>query len=206
MLVNSNNQPWLLFLPQLPSSPSSLRVLVWRRLRASGAAAMQNGVWVLPNTAESEQLLRDLLSEIQGQGGIGYLLTASPLDLAQNEEILERFRADRDQEYREFCERCNDFLAEIKKETTHEKFTFAELEENEDDLHKLTGWLRKIRTRDFFKGHQAPRAATMLTECQEVLKNFASAVYTQEGLTSEGIDNSEGIESAQEQNSPTRIE
>ena len=119
---NSNNQQWLLFLPQLPSSPSSLRVLVWRRLRTSGAAALQNGVWVLPNTPESEQLLRDLLKEINFQSGSGYLLTASPLDAVQNEEILERCRADRDLEYSEFCERCNDFLSEIKKETTQKKF------------------------------------------------------------------------------------
>lgn len=187
---NSNNQQWLLFLPQLPSSPSSLRVLVWRRLRTSGATALQNGVWVLPNTPESEQLLRDLLKEINFQSGSGYLLTASPLDAVQNEEILERFRSDRDLEYGEFCERCSDFLSEIKKETILKKFTFAELEENEDDLHKLTGWIRKIRTRDFFKGHQAPRAATMLTECQEALKNFATAVYIREGLTSESPGNS----------------
>ncbi len=204
--INSNTNQWLLFLPQLPSSPSSLRVLAWRRLRASGAATMQNGVWVLPNSPENEQLLRDLLKEIQAQSGTGYLLTASPLDPIQNEEILERFRSDRDQEYSEFCERCSGFLVEIEKETALKKFTFAELEENEDDLHKLTGWLRKIRTRDFFKGHQAPRAAAMLTECQEALKNFATAVYTQEGLTSEGNGNSESIVNAQGQNPPTKIE
>ena len=42
-------QTWLVFIPQLPSSPSSLRVLVWRRMRTAGAAALQQGVWVLPD-------------------------------------------------------------------------------------------------------------------------------------------------------------
>ena len=54
-------QTWLVFIPQLPSSPSSLRVLVWRRMRTAGAAALQQGVWVLPQTPEHEQFLREVL-------------------------------------------------------------------------------------------------------------------------------------------------
>jgi hypothetical protein len=68
-------QTWLVFIPQLPSSPSSLRVLVWRRMRAAGAAALQQGVWVLPQTPEHEQFLRDVLREAQHQGGSGCHLT-----------------------------------------------------------------------------------------------------------------------------------
>ena len=112
-------QTWLVFIPQLPSSPSSLRVLVWRRMRAAGAAALQQGVWVLPQTPEHEQFLRDVLLEAQQQGGSGILLVATPLDADQAAEVVERFRADRDQEYREFGVQCRDFLAEIVKETTH---------------------------------------------------------------------------------------
>ena len=39
----SMGQRWLMFIPQLPSSPSSLRVLVWRRMRGAGAAALEPG-------------------------------------------------------------------------------------------------------------------------------------------------------------------
>jgi Protein ChrB, N-terminal len=95
-------QTWLVFIPQLPSSPSSLRVLVWRRMRAAGAAALQQGVWVLPQTPEHEQCLRDVLREAQQQGGSGILLVATPLDADRASEVVERFRADRDEEYREF--------------------------------------------------------------------------------------------------------
>ncbi len=110
-------QTWLVFIPQLPSSPSSLRVLVWRRMRAAGAVALQQGVWVLPQTPEHEQFLRDVLREAQQQGGSGILMVATPLDADQATEVIERFRADRDQEYLEFGVRCRDFLAEIAKET-----------------------------------------------------------------------------------------
>ena len=140
-MEESMGQTWLVFIPQLPSSPSSLRVLVWRRMRAAGAAALQQGVWVLPQTPEHEQFLRDVLLEAQQQGGSGILLVATPLDADQAVEVVERFRADRDQEYHEFGVRCRDFLAEIAKETTAHNFTFAALEENEHDLQKLHTWL-----------------------------------------------------------------
>lgn len=44
------------------------------------------------------------------------------------------------------------FLEEVQKETRLGKFTFAELEEIDDDFAKLSSWLGKIEARDFFSG------------------------------------------------------
>jgi hypothetical protein len=175
-------QTWLVFIPQLPSSPSSLRVFVWRRMRAAGAAALQQGVWVLPQTPEHEGFLRDVLREAQQQGGSGILLVATPLDADRTAEVVARFRADRDEEYREFEVQCRDFLAEIAKETAARNLTFAALEENEHDLQKLHTWLGKIRARDFFDAPQARAAAAALAACEGALRTFVEAIYAREGL------------------------
>jgi hypothetical protein len=175
-------QTWLVFIPQLPSSPSSLRVLVWRRMRAAGAAALQQGIWVLPQTPEHEQFLRDVLGEAKQQGGNGILMVATPLDADQAAEVAQRFRADRDQEYVEFGVQCREFLAEIAKETTAGNLTFAALEENEHDLQKLHTWLEKISARDFFGAPQAHTAADALAACKRALHSFAEAIYAREGL------------------------
>jgi len=177
------DEEWLFFLPQLPSSPSSLRVLVWRRLRAAGALGLQNGVWVLPHGPDHEQFLRDLLAEIAPQGGSGLLFRATPLQANLPDDIAERFRAERDQEYAEFRGRCADFLQEIAKEMQARNLTFAELEENEEDLLKLEAWLGKIRARDFFDAPQAEPSAADLARCQEAFQGFAQAVYGHAGLT-----------------------
>ena len=149
-------QTWLMFIPQLPASPSSLRVLVWRRMRAAGAAAIQQGVWVLPQTPEHEQFLRNVLREAQQQGGSGILMVSTPLEADQETAVVECFRGDRDEEYQEVCVRCRDFLAEIAKEMAAHNLTFAALEENEHDLQKLHTWLGRIRARDFFSALQSP--------------------------------------------------
>jgi hypothetical protein len=94
----------------------------------------------------------------------------------------ERFHADRNQVYREFGVRCRDLLAEIAKEITAGNLTFAALEENEHDVHKLHTWLGKIRGRDVFGAPQANTAADALAACEQVLRGFAEAIYDREGL------------------------
>src|SRR5215213_7415132 len=124
---------WLLFTSQLPASPSSLRVMVWRRMKAAGAVSLQNGVWVLPHAREQEHLINELLSYLREQGAEGQSFAAVPLHEEVENDLLQRFRALRDEEYAELIERCQGLLAELAKETKKKKFTFAELEENEDD-------------------------------------------------------------------------
>lgn len=175
-------EKWLLFLPQLPGRPSSLRVMVWRRLRSAGAVGLQNGVWALPHRQEQERFLTNLLLEIEPQRGTGLLLTAETQSLEHHAQIVERFRHDRDQDYAEFCERCDDFLGEVAKETGQQKFTYAELEENEVDLQKLQGWLGRIQARDFFGGHRREEASAALARCRDTLRDFAHTVYEREGL------------------------
>ena len=179
---------WLLFLPQLPSSPSSLRVLTWRRLRAIGAVSIQNGVWVLPQTDDNLRFVGELLADVQPQGGNGMLLSATTLDTAQHHVIIAQFQSDRAQEYTEFCQRCTEFEAEIASETERQKFTFAELEENEQDLHKLAGWLQKIQTRDAFGSPQARSAIAAFGRCRKALQAFAEKVYVREGLAPDERD------------------
>ncbi len=175
-------QEWLLLLPQPPHTPSSLRVQVWRRLRIAGALGIHNGVWALPRTPDHERFLNHLLADVQAQGGNGLLFVASPLAGAVPADIVARFQAERGEDYVEFAGRCRDFRAEIAKETSQHNFTFAELEENEQDLQKLVGWLQKIQARDFFGGEQAEQAERALAGCQQALDVFTRAVYTAAGL------------------------
>jgi hypothetical protein len=175
---------WLLFLSQLPSNPSSLRVNVWRKLKSAGALGLQNGVWVLPQAPEQVKFLEDLLAAIQNQGASGQIFTTAPLNAAIEEDLLARFRADREEEYAEFHERSLEFLAEIEKESGKQKFTFAELEENEQDLQRLASWLERIQKRDFAGGEKAQLAAETLNACRTAFETFSAEVYHRQAPSS----------------------
>ena len=175
---------WLLFSPQLPATPSSLRVLVWRRMQTVGALNVPNGLWLLPHTAEHEQFLSRTRTDIEQQGGMVWVFTAQFVDAISQRRLIARFQKERQEEYTEFASRCQEFLQELARETQAHKWSFAELEENEHDLHKLTQWLHQIQRRDFFPNASAQEAVAQLAQCTETLQAFAQAVYAQHGVIS----------------------
>ncbi len=172
---------WLLFCVQLPATPSGPRVMLWRRMRAAGSASLNNGIWILPISDKSVSFVQEMQSFVEHQGGSSLVFEASAFTPPTEDKIIERFRHDRQQEYYEIKEQCSDFLAEIDKETRSQNFSFAEYEENEQDLEKLEIWLEKVKQRDFLGGDQADTTAALLESCRQALQGFASAVFDSEG-------------------------
>jgi hypothetical protein len=151
-------------------------------MKAAGAVSLQNGVWVLPHTKEHEQIVDNLLSHLQEQGAVGQYFAATTLSDQAENELLDRFRALRNEEYAELIERCQSLLSELEKETKKKKFTFAELEENEDELHKLQNWFTRIQSRDLIGGGRAEEAANSIKSCTKAMEVFAERVYAQEQI------------------------
>ena len=173
---------WLLFIAQLPATPSSLRVYVWRKLRSAGAASLQNGVWILPRNPEKAIFMERLQAYVKQNEASSQVFSVQVINQTTQEDILSRFESDRNQEYDEFLEQCEAFLSELEKETLGEKFTFAELEENEQNLHRLNKWIEKIKERDFFGAQKSQAAATKLETCRNRLETYTREVYTREGI------------------------
>ena len=77
----------------------------------------------------------------------------------------------------ELISRCQDFHAELARERAINTDTFAELEENEDDLATLEAWAAKIRLRDRFGAPLGSAATPAPMACRADLADFATAVY-----------------------------
>ena len=169
--------PWLLLTYKIPPEPASKRIAVWRRLKSMGAVYLQNGVCLLPRTDDHARRMKILENEIAEMGGDAVILEAIAFDRAQDEKVVARFKADRDDAYREFIDKCDDFETDIAKETTAQHFTYNELEENDVELKKLQGWLEKIRKLDFYGGALAAEAAERLKGCENLLDAYAQRVF-----------------------------
>jgi hypothetical protein len=170
-------QSWLLLTYKVPPEPAKKRVALWRRLKSMGAVYLQNGVCLLPRTDDHVRHLKMLENDVAGMGGAAVILETIALDGSQEQKVVTRFKADRDEEYREFISKCADFEAEIAKETAAHHFTYAELEENDVDLKKLQGWLEKIRKLDFYGATLAAEADTRLRGCNALLDAYAQCVF-----------------------------
>lgn len=168
---------WLLLAYKVPQEPSRTRVGIWRAIKSLGAVYLQASVCVLPNSVEHRRQLKILQNKIVEAGGSADILETGAMDKDQEASIIRRFREDREDEYEEFLGKCDDYLVELKRETQTRHFTFAELQENDEDLKKLTGWLRKIEGLDFYNAPKATDAHQRLKVCTEALDAFADRVY-----------------------------
>ena len=168
---------WFLLTYKVPAEPATKRVALWRRLKGMGVVYLQNGVCLLPKTDDHARRLKILENDIAGMGGESVILETVGLDRLQQDKVVARFKADRDDAYREFIDKCDDFEAEIAKETAAQHFTYNELEENDVELKKLQGWLQKIKKLDFYGGGLAQEAAERLNTCESLLDAYARRVF-----------------------------
>lgn len=168
---------WLLLTYKVPPEPAKKRVALWRRLKGMGAVYLQNGVCLLPKTDDHVRRLKMLENDVAEMDGEAVLLETVGLDRSQEEKVLSRFKADRDEEYKEFLDKCDDFEREVAKEEAASHYTYAELEENDVDLKKLQGWLEKIKRLDFYGATLQAEAESRLKRCETILDAYAQRVF-----------------------------
>ena len=169
---------WLLLIYRVPPEPTRLRSTVWRRIKSLGAIYLQNSVAALPASPANERSLRKLRREILDMSGTAILLSAAAL--AGDAEVRAAFLAARNDEYEEIVDKCEDFLRQVQKEYDENHFTYAELEENEEDLVKLKNWFAKITERDVFRADGRPPTERALEACEQSLEAYAARVYAEE--------------------------
>lgn len=162
---------------KVPADRTAQRVAVWRKIKSLGAVYLQNGVCLLPKSDDHLRRLKLLENDITGMGGEAILLEAVSLDEAQQGKVVSRFNSERDQAYSEFLERCEGFEDEISRESAAGKFTYAELEENDEDLKKLRAWLAKIQVLDFCGASLAQTCVKKLKTCEARLEQFTKDVF-----------------------------
>lgn len=170
-------ETWFLLTYKVPAEPNRRRVALWRKLKGLGAVYLQNGVCLLPKTDDHRRALKVIENEIAEMEGDAVLLETVALDKSQGDKVVARFRADRDEEYKELLGRCDDFEAEIAKDTAANHFSYAEIEENDEDLKKLKSWFEKIRKLDFYGATLAAQAEARLGKCEVLLDGYANRVF-----------------------------
>lgn len=142
---------WLVLTATLPTSPSALRVRVWRALKATGAGTLREGVYVLPTTAGTAEALWSIERSISDSGAEAHMLVVPARDDTQEKAFRALF--DRSELYGELMQSVKEFRVTVKKAT-------------EPELHKslraLEQQLTAIQAGDFFPGKAGASATSAL--------------------------------------------
>ena len=74
---------WIALVLALPTSPSAVRVRVWRALKSSGCGALRDGVYLLPESPDCARVFEGLAQEVRQADGEATLLAFAARDAEQ---------------------------------------------------------------------------------------------------------------------------
>lgn len=120
---------WLLLVYRIPRQPTASRVFVWRKLRQLGAVAVQDAVWVLPNTSRTLEQFQWLAAEITELHGEAMLWQADQVYATSEASLVRQFEEPVTAEYRAI-------LAALRKKGR--------------DLAALSKQFQQAQARDYF--------------------------------------------------------
>jgi hypothetical protein len=96
--MNSKAEKWLLLVTNLPGQNQTLRMRIWRALKAAGAGLLRDGVYALPQTPESRKVFDEQAREIRAVAGSVHILHFEADSTDQQNALIALF--DRTAEYR----------------------------------------------------------------------------------------------------------
>ena len=88
---------WMELVISLPTENATERMRVWRALKAAGAAVLRDGVYVLPERLDLDEVFARLAAEITEAGGSAHVLRVAPRDEIQADRLRALF--DRTKDY-----------------------------------------------------------------------------------------------------------
>ena len=151
---------WLLLVNSVSGENKTARQRIWRALKASGAAALRDGVYVLPKSDSARAVFGEQAQEVVAAGGSAYILSFAGEDDAQQRELVQLF--DRNSDYAELFGKLDAFKAQIA--------TLDEVEAHRQ-LAALRRDLAALGAIDFFPGPSRHQIESLLADCEAALND-----------------------------------
>ena len=149
---------WLLLITNLPGRNPTLRMRIWRALRAAGAGLLRDGAYLLPNGERSREVLEEQGAEIKAAGGVMQVLSFDAESAEQNTELVALF--DRTGEYAEAIQHLETLKSELVKLSEPEA---------RQRIAAINREVAAVVTRDFFPGEPRKQMEGALADAESAL-------------------------------------
>jgi hypothetical protein len=138
---------WLVLFHQIPPTPAYLRVKIGRRLARIGAVGLKNAVYAMPRSEGALEDLHWVIREITEGGGEATLCEAQLIEGLTDDQVLERFRDARDEDYAAIASEVRRVSKRLPPKVLADDERRAKVE---SDLERLDRRLEEIAAIDFF--------------------------------------------------------
>ena len=147
----------------LPTRDSTVRMRVWRALKASGCGVLRDGVYVLPREAATRGVFPEVEAQVHSAGGFAMIVDLDFRTAGQKGEARKLF--DRSNHYGELVER----ISESKAALAH-----LEKGKAETAVRRLEKSFEELSAIDFFPGEAQAQARMALDGLREELRRMFS--------------------------------
>jgi len=143
-----SGSPWLVLLFTLPRAQASGRVDVWRRLKRTGALALESGGYLLPDSQENREKFEWLAESARHYKGTAMVLAVREIGEMSAQDLRKRFVEARERDY-------SAIIAEAKKIRPAAVGSHAE-------IVRLRKRLQDVMAIDYFGGPMRERAEAVV--------------------------------------------
>jgi hypothetical protein len=153
-----NQATWVMLVASLTGRSPNPRMRLWRALKSTGAAAIRDGVYVLPSNEANWAFLRVQATEVTGAGGSAHVIPFTAADDGQEAELRQAF--DRTALYGESLQRLARLTTNLPG--------LSEVEARRQ-LVALRRELAGIAAVDFFPGPARDQAEGVLRDAEQAI-------------------------------------
>ncbi|MDC3972944.1 chromate resistance protein [Pseudomonas aeruginosa] len=142
----------------LPTKASTGRMSVWRSVKAQGCATLRDGVYLLPDSADSAATLGEVAAQAVEVGGSGQVYRLSGCDEAQKAALRALF--DRGEEYASIAEEIKALGRNLASP------------DGADAMRKLQPLVRRfeqVNRIDFFPGEAQRQTLSLLDDLRDAI-------------------------------------
>jgi hypothetical protein len=169
---------WLTLLTTLPPTPTRHRVGVWRKLQRIGAVRLRGSAWLLPERAETTELLQWLVQEIGSFRGEATLLHVDRIENMTAAQVTALFHKARTAEYDVVVQGCREILAQLDRSRASQRGAIAALRAKLDTLRRE---LDRVQAIDYLQAPAGPRALALWETTAKRLRTTEAPAHARAG-------------------------
>jgi hypothetical protein len=155
---------WLLLVHAIPPKPPYLRAKVMRRLTQLGALALKRSAYLLPENEGTVEDLQWLRQEIQDEGGEAWIVEARFVAGMRDEEVRDKFRAMRSNDYRALGAEARPLLERLRAGGAEQ-----DQGANEADRRRLLRRTEAVRRIDFFHAVEREEVEALMATIERLI-------------------------------------
>ncbi len=135
---------WILLIIKSTNVSSRDRMFIWRSIKNTGAVSLSHSVYLLHDCEENRVTASNIAGIVNERKGEILQFFADTFNEEQGRKLSRLIAEEIVTEIAEFSRESEDFTNDVTRRISNKKFKFFELEELNDDLHKLDKWRIKL--------------------------------------------------------------